>query len=108
VNKILPVFLFVLLFFLYLVVEIFMAMAAYMYLNLYHPYTFGSMIGFAHGLLNTFSTYLERVSPDLANSAYRTLLGELGAKSVLLLLIGLLVSALARLVIWGVNRAIKR
>jgi len=108
VNKVLPVFLFVMLFLLYLIVEIFLAMATYMYLNLYHPYTFGSLIGFAHGLLNTFSTYLERMSPDLANSAYRTLLGELGPKSVLLLLIGLIVSALARLVIWSIKRAIKR
>jgi hypothetical protein len=108
VNHILSALVFVLLFFLYLVVEIFLAMAAYMYINLYHPYTFGSLIGFAHGLLNTFTTYLERFSPDLANSAYRTLLGELGAKSVLLLLIGLIVSALARLVIWTISRAIAR
>jgi hypothetical protein len=107
-NQALSVFFFVLLFILYLIVEIFLAMATYMYLNLYHPYTFGSLIGFAHGLLNTFTTYLERLSPDLANSAYRTLLGELGAKSVLLLLIGLIVSALARLIIWSINRAFTR
>jgi hypothetical protein len=107
-NQVLSAAIFVLLFLLYLIIEIFLAMATYMYLNLYHPYTFGSLIGFAHGLLNTFTSYLERFSPDLANSAYRTLLGELGAKSVLLLLIGLIVSALARLIIWAINRAIFR
>ena len=92
----------------YLIVEVFLAMLTYMYLNLYHPYTFGSLIRIAHGLLNSFTTYLEQLSPDLANQAFRTLLGELGAKSVLLLLIGLIVSALARLLIWAVRGAIVR
>jgi hypothetical protein len=107
-NQALSAALFVLLFFLYLIVEVFLAMATYMYLNLYHPYTFGSLIGLARGLLNSFTTYLEQLSPELANRAYATLLGELGPKSVLLLLIGLIVSALARLMIWAVKNALKR
>jgi hypothetical protein len=106
-NPALSAVLFVLLFFLYLIVEVFLAMATYMYLNLYHPYTFGSLIRLAGGLLNSFASYLDQFSPQLANRAYATLLGELGPKSVLLLLIGLIVSALARLMIWAVNRAIR-
>ena len=105
-NPALSIVLYVLLFLLYLVVEVFMAMATYMYLNIYTPQTFGSLIGFARALLNSSTTYLERLSPDLANRAYTTLLGDLGPKSVLLLLIGLLVSALARLSILAIRRAL--
>jgi hypothetical protein len=100
--------LFLLLFVLYLVVEIFLAMATYVYLNIYHPYTFGSLIRLSRSLLDGFTTYLKGFSPELANRAYATLLGELGPKSVLLLLIGLIVSALARLIIWSIRRSLAR
>lgn len=107
-NQFISTVIFVLLFLVYLVVEVFLAMLTYMYLNLNHPYTFGSLIRVAHGVLNSFTTYLDQLAPELANQAYRTLLGELGPKSVLLLLIGLIVSALARLMIWAVRGAIAR
>jgi len=81
----------------YLIVEVIVAMLAYMYLNLYQFETFGRLVGWCRELLNTFATQLERFSPELANQAYATLLGELGAKSVLLLFLGLGVSALIRL-----------
>jgi hypothetical protein len=100
-NKVLSTIAFILLFVVYLVIEVFLAMMTYMYLNLYHPYTFGSLTQLASGLLHSFATYLQQLSPELATRAYATLLGELGPKSVLLLLIGLLVSALARLAIWA-------
>lgn len=96
------------LFVVYLVIEVFLAMVTYMYLNLNHPVTFGWLTGLSRGLLNSFTTYLEQLSPELANKAYATLLGELGPKSVLLLLIGLVVGALARLLIWSVRGAIAR
>jgi hypothetical protein len=81
----------------YLIVEVIVAMLAYIYLNLYQVETFGRLVGFCRELLNTFATQLERFSPELATQAYATLLGELGAKSVLLLFLGLGVSALIRL-----------
>jgi hypothetical protein len=81
----------------YLIVEVIVAMLAYIYLNLYQFETFGRLIGFCRELLNTFATQLERFAPELATQAYATLLGELGAKSVLLLFLGLGVSALIRL-----------
>jgi hypothetical protein len=105
-NQALSTIAFILLFVIYLIVEVFLAMLTYMYLNLYHPYTFGSLTQVASGLLHSFATYLQQLSPDLATRAYATLLGELGPKSVLLLLIGLLVSAVMRLLIWVVRESI--
>jgi uncharacterized membrane protein len=81
----------------YLVAEVLIAMLAYMYLNIYQFETFGRLIGLSRELLNMFATQLERFSPELATQANATILGELGAKSVLLLFIGLGVSALIRL-----------
>lgn len=80
----------------YLVVEVVVAMLVYMYLNLNHLETFGRLVGLSRELLNRFAIELERVSPELANQANATILGELGAKSILLLFIGLLVSILIR------------
>jgi hypothetical protein len=108
VNQILSAVAFTLLFVIYLIVEVFLAMLVYMYLNLSHPYTFGWLIGLAARLLAAFTTYLEQLSPDLANQAFRTLLGEIGPKAVLLLLIGLIVGAVARLVIWAVRNSVQR
>ena len=107
-NQVLSTIVFTFLFLIYLIVEVFLAMLTYIYLNLNHPYTFGWLIGLAQRVLNGFTTYLQQMSPDLANQAFRTLLGEIGPKAVLLLLIGLVVSALARLMIWGVRGLIAR
>jgi hypothetical protein len=89
---------------LYVVVEVVLAMFAYMYLALNHVETFGTLISYSRDVLNLFANQLEQFSPELANRAYTTLLGELGPKSILLLLIGLIVSALGRLISWLVRR----
>jgi hypothetical protein len=107
-NQLLSVIVFTVLFVVYLIVEVFLAMLVYMYLNLSHPYTFGWLTSLAARLLAAFTFYLERLSPDLANQAFRTLLGEIGPKAMLLLLIGLLVGAVARLVIWAVRSSFLR
>jgi hypothetical protein len=83
------------------------AMLAYMYLNLYHIETFGRLIGIAHQLLDLFAQRLEQISPELATQAYATILGELGAKSVLLLFIGLAVSTGIRFLIWFFHKSIE-
>ncbi|WP_125461661.1 MULTISPECIES: hypothetical protein [Rhodomicrobium] len=88
----------------YLVAEVLVAMVAYMYLNLHHLATFGYLIGLCRNLLNQFAIQLERFSPELANRAYATLLGELGPKSILLLFIGLAVSMFIRFLIWLLHR----
>ena len=88
----------------YVIVEVVIAMFAYMYLALNHVETFGILISYSRDVLNLFANQLEQYSPELANRAYTTLLGELGPKSILLLLIGLTVSALGRLISWLVRR----
>lgn len=102
-NRVLSTVLITVLFVVYLIVEVFLTMLIYMYLNLNHPVTFGWLTGLSRGLLNSFTTYLEQLSPDLANRAYASILGELGPKSVLLLLMGLIVSAIMRLLLWLVR-----
>jgi hypothetical protein len=84
----------------YVIVEVVVAMVAYMYLALNHVWMFGHLISLSRDVLNLFANQLEQWSPELATQAYTTLLGELGPKSILLLLIGLFVSALGRLLTW--------
>jgi hypothetical protein len=88
----------------YVIVEVVVAMVAYMYLALNHVDTFGHLVSLSRDVLNLFANQLEQWAPDLANQAYTTLLGELGPKSILLLLIGLFVSALGRLAGWAARR----
>lgn len=107
VNSLFKAVIYSVLLVIYLVVEVFLAMLAYMYLNLYHFETFGYLIGLSREFLNAFATQLERYSPELANQAYATVLGELGAKSVLLLFIGLAVSTLIRILIWFVHKGME-
>lgn len=97
VTYLLKAVVFVVLLAVYLVAEVVIAMLAYMYLNLYQLDLFGRLIGLSRELLNTFAVQLESLSPELAIQANTSILGELGPKSVLLLFIGLAVSALIRL-----------
>jgi hypothetical protein len=91
----------------YLLVEVLVSMLAYMYLNLYHIETFGYLIGLSRVLLNQFADHLEKLSPEIANQAYATILGELGAKSILLLFIGLAANAAIRFLIWFVHKGVE-
>jgi hypothetical protein len=91
-------------FVLYLAVEAIVAMFAYMYLALNHVELFGHLVSFSRDVLNLFANQLEAWAPDFANQAYTTLLGELGPKSILLLLIGLTVGAILRLIGWTIRR----
>jgi hypothetical protein len=88
----------------YVIIEVIVTMIAYMYLALNHVSAFGHLISFSRDVLNVFANQLEQWSPELATQAYTTLLGELGPKSILLLLIGLVVSALGRLITWSARR----
>ncbi len=77
-----------------LVVELLSAMMIYIYLNLYHVELFGHLVRDARYVLDALVSQMEYWLPVSSNSAYATLIGELGPKSLLLLLIGL-VSAMA-------------
>ena len=86
------------------IVEVVIAMIAYMYLALNHLETFGYLVGLSRDVLNLFADQLKQYAPEYALRADTTLLGELGPKSILLLLIGLVVSAIGRLTGWMVRR----
>jgi hypothetical protein len=79
-----------------LIIEIFAAMLAYIYLDLYHRELFGNLVGIAREILISFTQHLTNIAPEFANQANTSLLGEFGPKAILLLVIGLLVSAVLR------------
>ncbi|HWB47460.1 MAG TPA: hypothetical protein VG900_18670 [Hyphomicrobiaceae bacterium] len=79
-----------------LVVELVAAMLVYIYMNLYHLETFGFLVRLARYVLDALVSQLEFWLPGSANSAYATLIGELGPKSILLLLVGLIVATIIR------------
>ncbi|MEJ2125094.1 MAG: hypothetical protein P8Y47_09890 [Alphaproteobacteria bacterium] len=91
----------------HLIVEILVAMLAYIYLNLYHIDTFGFLIGLARELLNLLTQALMQLSPELAQKADATLLGDLGPKAFLLLVMGLVAGMLVRFVLWLIGRGVQ-
>lgn len=92
--------------FVVLIIELVVAMLVYVYLALYNLELFGSLVRLARDVLNIMIAQLEYFFPEQTNTAYATLIGELGPKSILLLLIGLTVGALIRLIGWGTTRLI--
>jgi hypothetical protein len=90
--------------FLLLLVELIATMLVYMYLNFYHIETFGYLVRLARSLLDAIGGQVDYWLPGSANSAYATLIGEMGPKSFLLLTFGLVVAAIIRsLVHFGVT-----
>ena len=72
-------------------------MLVYTFLNLKFFDTFGYLVRLSRSVLDGVGSVVLAVLPGSANAAYATLLGEIGPKAMLLLLIGLVVSALMRL-----------
>ncbi len=82
-----------------LVFELFATIAVYTYLNLYHLETFGWLVRLSRSVLDFMSAQLDFwLKGSSADSAYATLFGELGPKSILLLLLGLVIAALVRFI----------
>ena len=79
-----------------LVVELVVTMLVYTYLNLRFLDTFGYLVRLSRSVLDWLSSLLIYFLPGQANAAYATLLGELGPKAILLLLIGLVVATIVR------------
>jgi hypothetical protein len=79
-----------------LVVELVLTMVVYTYLNLKFLETFGYLVRLSRSVLDALSSLLVYLLPGQANAAYATLLGELGPKAILLLLIGLVVATIVR------------
>lgn len=91
-----------------LVIELVATMLVYIYLNLYHLDTFGYLVRLSRSVLDVLTGQLDYWLPVKANAAYATLIGELGPKSILLLILGLLTAAVIRAVARGVGRLIAR
>ncbi|MGF1649853.1 MAG: hypothetical protein ACFCUN_05330 [Hyphomicrobiaceae bacterium] len=89
-----------------LMLELVAAMMVYIGLALYDLNLFGSLVRVARDVLQIVASVIETMFPASANQAYATLLGELGPKSILLLMIGLVVGALLRFILWTVGRAL--
>jgi hypothetical protein len=91
-----------------LLAELLTAMLVYIYLNLYHLATFGYLVRLSRSVLDAIAGQLDYWLPKSSNVVYATLIGELGPKSILLLLIGLLsafvIRSLARLARRFLNR----
>lgn len=83
--------------FLLLIVEIVLTMLVYTGLNLYSLELFGHLVRLSSGVLGLAAALVEKLFAGSVNSAYATLFGELGPKSMLLLLIGLVVASVIRL-----------
>jgi len=90
------------------VLELALAIMTYAYLALYDLETFGWLVKLSKGILDNAISWMEFLMPDLANRAYATILGELGPKAMLLLLVGLVVGAIIRFIAWMLVRAIRR
>lgn len=80
-----------------LVVELVATMLVYVGLNIYSFDLFGRLVRAAGGVLEFMSVMVEKIFAGSANAAYASVFGELGPKSMLLLLIGLVVAAVLRL-----------
>jgi hypothetical protein len=90
-----------------LIVELVLTILVYTALNVYSFELFGTLVRFAGGVLETMAGLVERFFSGSSNTAYASLFGELGPKSMLLLLIGLIVAAIVRLLTSSV-RALTR
>ncbi len=89
-----------------LIVELIATILVYSYLALFQLEWFGYLARLASQVLDLFIVQFQYFLPELTNTAYATLLGELGPKAMLLLLIGLVVGSVLRLVGWWIARRI--
>lgn len=87
-----------------LIVELITAILLYVYLDLFHPDLFGSLVRTASELFNAIASAVIPVFQESANQAYASLIGELSPKAILLLFIGLAVGAVIRLIVWALSR----
>lgn len=79
-----------------LVIEVFLTMLVYAFLNLRFTDTFGWLAGLSGNVGDGMRRLLLTLIPSWANSFNATLGGELSPKAVLLLLIGLVVAVVVR------------
>jgi hypothetical protein len=90
--------------FILLIVELILTMLIYTLLNLYALGTFGYLVRLSDWVREILVKTVFYWLPGQADTAYATLLGELGPKAILLLLIGLTVAGVVR----GISAIIAR
>lgn len=86
-----------------LIIELVVTMLVYVGLNLYSFELFGTLVRYAGAALEMMAALVERVFASSANTAYASVFGELGPKSMLLLLIGLVVAGVLRVLVGAVR-----
>ena len=91
-----------------LVIELVATMLVYIYLNLYHLATFGYLVRLSRSVLDVLTGQLEYWLPVSSNVAYATLIGELGPKSIMLLMLGLVTATIVRAIARGIVRLVAR
>jgi hypothetical protein len=89
-----------------LIIELISAMLVYLYLDLYRQDLFGALVRWASDVFNALAELITPLFAASANQAYASLIGELSPKAILLLMIGLVVGALIRLLVWLVKRIV--
>ena len=89
------------------VLELIATMLIYLYLALYSREWFGYLVGLSRDALNFLIDRLTYFFPESLNAAYATVVGELAPKAMLLLLVGLVVGAAIRFVIWVIARILR-
>ena len=87
-----------------LVVELVTTIVVYSYLNLNHIEFFGWLVRMARSVLDVISGQVDFWLQASADTAYASVFGELGPKSMLLLLIGLVVGAVIRSILSVLRR----
>lgn len=88
-------------------IELMAALFTYFYLAIFEREWFGTLIGYSREVLNFSIGQIELWFPAFTNAANATLIGELAPKSMLLLLIGLVVGAVIRLLLWMLTRMVR-
>lgn len=86
------------------ILEVLLAMMIYIYVAVAHRELFGELVRMARDALTYVFDGIEKLPTEVSNQAYATLIGELGPKSFLLLVIGLVASGLIRMVVWVFRR----
>ena len=93
--------------FITLVMEVLLAMAIYIYLDLNHRDFFGLLVAWARNAMNGLLDGLRTTAPDLYIAANQSLAGEVAAKAFLLLVLGLFASGVIRFLAWTVRRVVR-
>lgn len=87
-----------------LLMEVLLAMAIFIYLNLEAQDLFAVLVAWSRDLMNMLLEFFRGFAPDLASRTDVSLAGDLAPKAFLLLVLGLFASGVIRFFAWMVRR----